>query len=97
MMKYFFAADKLNVGTELTNLPTASADSSLQTILNTVYFWAGIVCVIMIVIAGFMYVTSAGNSSTVQKAKNAILGAIIGLIVTIGAFAITAFVTGRLN
>ena len=95
-MKYFFAADKLTPG-ELPNLPTATADSSLQTILNTVYFWAGIVCVIMIVIAGFMYVTSAGNSSTVQKAKNAILGAIIGLVVTIGAFAITAFVTGRLT
>lgn len=91
-----FAAEKLTPG-DLPNLPTVDANSALQNILNTVYFWAGIVCVIIIVVAGFYYVTSAGNSSSVQKAKNALLGAVIGLIVTISAFAITAFVTGRLT
>ena len=92
----FFAAEKLSTG-DLPNLPTADAQSSLQGILDTVYFWAGIVCVLVIIIAAFYYVTSAGNAASVQKAKNAILGAIIGLIITVSAFAITAFVTGRLT
>lgn len=91
-----FAAEKLTTG-ELTNLPVVDANSALQNILNTVYFWAGIVCVIVIIIAGFYYVTSAGNSATIQKAKNALTGAIVGLVITISAFAITAFVTGRLT
>lgn len=78
------------------NVPTITPDSAIQTILTTVYTWAGIICVIIIIVAGFLYVTSAGNAATVKKAKDAITGAVIGLIFVMLAFAITAFVIGRL-
>lgn len=78
------------------NVPTVTPDSAVQTILNTVYIWAGIICVVIIIVAGFMYVTSAGNAASVKKAKDAITGAVIGLIFIMLAFAITAFVIGRL-
>ena len=64
-------------------------------ILNTAYTWAGIICVIIIIIAAYFYVTSAGNAATVKRAKDALTGAIIGLIVIILAFTITQFVIGR--
>lgn len=60
--------------------------------LNKVFFWSGIVAVAVIVVAGFQYVTSAGNSEKVKKAKNAILFAVIGLVVVLMAFAIVNFV-----
>lgn len=94
---------KLNVGgngdvsnTTQVFLPTNKLDDAqLASILGTVYTWAGIIAVIIIVIAGFMYVTSSGDASKVKRAKDAILYAVIGLVVVILAFVITQFVLGR--
>lgn len=72
-----------------------TSDANLVTgILNPVYMWAGIICVIIIVIAGYLYVTSHGSAANVKKAKDAILGAVIGLVVIILAFTITQLVLG---
>jgi uncharacterized BrkB/YihY/UPF0761 family membrane protein len=78
------------------NVPRVDADTALQNILNTAYTWAGIICVIILIIAGIMYVLSAGDSSKVKKAKDAIMGAVIGLIFILLAYTITAFVMGRI-
>lgn len=75
--------------------PVKSADSLLLNVLNTAYTWAGIVCVLIIIVAGYFYVVSSGNAATIKRAKDAITGAIIGLIVVILAFTITQFVLGR--
>ena len=66
--------------------------STLEGILSVAYFWAGAVAVIVIVIAGFFYVTANGNAQQIERAKNAILGGVIGLIVIMMAFVITQFV-----
>lgn len=83
---------------DLNNLgiPTVAADqNALNAVLNTVYTWAGIIAVIVIIIAGFVYTTSGGDAANVKKAKNAITYAVIGLIVIILAFTITNFVVGK--
>lgn len=61
---------------------------------NAVYFWTGILAVIVIIVAGFYYVTSANNQERLTRAKNAILYAVIGLVVVLMAFVITRFVIG---
>lgn len=66
-----------------------------RTITNVLLFIIGAVSVIMLIIGGFKYVTSQGDSSKVTEAKNTILYAIIGLIVAILAFAVISFVTGQ--
>jgi hypothetical protein len=75
--------------------PAKTADSVLLNVLNTSYFWAGIVCVIIIIAGGLFYVTSNGNAANVKRGKDAITGAIIGLVVVLFAFTITQFVLGR--
>ena len=50
--------------------------------------------VIVIIIGGFMYITSAGNTDRIKTAKNAILYSVIGLVVVITAFIITRYVIG---
>lgn len=77
------------------NIPNASANDVLSGILNTIYVTAGIVAVVAIVIGGFRYVVSQGDATSVEKAKNTILYAVIGLIVIAAAFAVTWFVIGR--
>lgn len=77
-------------------VPQVDANTLLTNVLNQVYIWAGIIAVIVLIIAGYIYVTSTGNAQAVQKAKDAIFGAVIGLVVIIMAFTITAFITGRI-
>ena len=72
--------------------PTAKEDATVQGLLNSAYYWATIVAVIVIVIAGFMYTTSQGDPNKVARAKNAILYAIVGLIIVLAAVAIVNFI-----
>jgi hypothetical protein len=61
-------------------------------ITNTVLFAVGIISVIMLIYGGLRYVVSGGDSKKVTDAKNTIMYAIIGLIISILAFAIVNFV-----
>jgi hypothetical protein len=79
------------------NIPTVTADQVLNNTLNVAYFLAGVIAVIVIIVGSITFATSAGNSANVTKAKNMILYAVVGLVVILGAFAITNFVIGRFN
>lgn len=69
---------------------------NLQNVINILLFIAGIIAVIYIVIGGFRYVTSNGDSGSISKAKNTIMYALIGLVIAIMAYAIVNFVLGKL-
>ena len=64
-------------------------------ILNLAYFIAGLVAVIVIIVAGIMYTSSGGDSGRVAIAKNALTYSLIGLVVVVSAFVLTNFVIGR--
>ena len=72
------------------------AGNSVNKIVNTVitvFSWVvGVVSVIMIIVGGFKYVTSGGESSGVTSAKNTILYAIVGLIIVAISQVIVKFV-----
>jgi type IV secretory pathway VirB2 component (pilin) len=72
-----------------------NSDDLLRNVINLVYYVAGIVAVIVIIIAGIMYSTSVGDSGRITRAKNMILYSVIGLVILIAAFAITQFVMDR--
>lgn len=61
-------------------------------ITNTVLYIVGIISVIMLIYGGLRYILSGGDSKKVTDAKNTILYAIIGLIISILAYAIVNFV-----
>lgn len=86
------------VNSTVTNqygIPEINADQLLRDGINLAYYIAGIVAVIVIIIAGIMYATSLGDSGRVTRAKGMILYSVIGLGVLLAAFAITNFVMGR--
>lgn len=64
-------------------------------IINIFSWVVGVVSVIMIIVGGFRYITSGGDSSNITSAKNTILYAIIGLIIVALAQSIVRFVLGR--
>lgn len=76
----------------LDNAPGQIQSAEVAQILMNVYIVAGIAAVVVIIIGGIRYATSAGDSSGVQSAKNTIQYAVIGLVVILAAAAITDFV-----
>ena len=80
---------------DVPNIPTLSSAQVVTNTLNIAYFLAGVIAVIVIIIGGIMYTTSAGNAGSVTKAKNMILFSVIGIVVILSAFALTNFVIGR--
>lgn len=79
-----------------TGLPTAQASSHQLTVaLEVVFGIAAALAVLMIVIAGFRFVTAQGNSQETAKARATIVYAVIGLLVAITAEAIVAWVIGE--
>ena len=66
--------------------------SFIQTLVNVLLFILGAVCVVVIVLSGFFYATSGGDSALIAKAKNTLLYAVIGLIVAILAYALVGWV-----
>lgn len=69
----------------------------VKNVLQTVYFWIGILAVIMIIISGINYTTSQGDPGKVAKAKSALTYSIIGVVVSLSAFAITEFTLSSLS
>lgn len=76
---------------------TSSFEGSISTIITGVLSLAGTVFLVLTVYAGILWMTAAGSEEKVTKAKDIVTQAIIGLAITLGAYAITAFVTGRLT
>ena len=70
----------------------ADAENMVGKILQTVFGIVGVVAVIVMIVGGIMYTTSQGDSTKLANAKNTILYAAIGLIISLLSFAIVSFI-----
>lgn len=66
-----------------TNLPSNSIFKIIQGIMNWLLALVGIFGVIGFAIAGILYLTAAGDEERINKAKSAMMYAIIGVIVAL--------------
>lgn len=77
--------------------PPPVGSPSLNTGFGRVFFWAGIIAVVVLVFAGYKYIASAGNPEQAKQARNTIFYTVIGLIVIMLSFAIVNIVLGALK
>lgn len=68
-----------------------------KNIINILLTLVGVGSVVVIIYAGILFVVSSGNSQTIQTAKNTIIYAVIGLVISILSFAIVNFVLGSVS
>ncbi len=73
------------------------SDGVFTQLTNVALYVIGAISVIMLIWGGLRYVISGGDNKKVTDAKNTILYAIIGLIVSVLAFAIVNFVLNAIN
>lgn len=78
---------------------TATGTQKIQDIVtlvvNVFSIIVGIVAVIMILVGGFKYITSGGDSGNITSAKNTIVYAIIGLVIVALAQFVVKFVLNK--
>ena len=68
------------------------ASKLISNVINTLLFVVGSLSVVMIIVGGVLYTVSSGDSGKVSKAKNTITYAVVGLVVSLLAYAIVGWV-----
>lgn len=93
------AGAELNARGDCASVTTGDVNDSVNniatTLINLFSLVVGIVAVIMIIVGGFKYITSGGDSNNVSSAKNTILFAIVGLIIVALAQFIVRYVLNK--
>lgn len=77
-------------------IPTITLATGLPKIISLMLFLAGVLAVLFIIIGGLRYIMSNGDPKATGAAKDTILYAIIGLVITTAAFAIVSFISKRI-
>ena len=77
---------------------TSGSDDVYGLIKNVISILVTIVAfvsVIMIIVGGIQYATSGGDASQTKKAKDTVIYAVVGLVISIMAYAIVNWVIGK--
>ncbi len=107
MVPFFVFADEFGlkdatVGTKLIGAGSdVNANQKLPeligTIVGAVLSFVGIIFFLLILFAGILWMTAFGNEQKVEKAKDIIQHAAIGLVIVLAAYAISKFIFGALT
>lgn len=95
-MLRFLAAGAIKVPVD--NVPKVSLDATqVGNILTAVFTFIGGLSVLFLLIGAVRYVTSNGDQGQITQAKNTILYAVVGIVVSLTAFTIVQFVIGQVT
>ncbi len=96
------AADPLNLTSKMSVVGPAAGYGGERTlpqivggIIQSFLLLLGVIFLAYTVYAGYLWMTARGNEEQLTKAKAVIRGSIIGIIIVMGAYAITAFVVNQ--
>lgn len=81
------------------NRNSLGLDDIVKLIVNLIHIAlaiAGVAAVIFIIIGGIKYITSAGSPDGTKSAKNTLTNAVLGLVISAGAYLIVTFIIGKL-
>jgi len=59
--------------------------------------FVGVIFLVLMIYAGFLWMTAAGNEEQIKKAKSLIASAVIGAVIVFGAYAITYFIISNVT
>lgn len=71
--------------------------SVITAVVNITLGFLGIVAVVIIIYAGYLWMTASGNEEQVTRAKSILRNAVIGLVIIMASWAIAAFVINRIG
>ena len=72
-------------------------DNRAKNLINTGLMIVGIASVIVIIVSGVLYIISAGDAGKVKRAKDTLMYAVVGLVISLLAYAIVNFVVDNIG
>ena len=69
----------------------------ISTVIKTVLSLLGVIFMILMVYGGSIWMTAGGKEDRVNKAKDLIQAAVIGLIIVVAAYAISFFIVSKMT
>lgn len=89
--------DSLNIAAGDTGLVSDKEPIDvIVTVINTIFYFVGAIVMILMLWAGFKWMTSAGNTEAIKKSRETIINAVIGLVIIFASYVIVNFVMERL-
>ncbi|PLX20305.1 hypothetical protein C0584_06190 [Candidatus Parcubacteria bacterium] len=79
-----------------TGLGNADPRAIAASVIKVLLGFLGIIAVLIILYAGFLWMTAAGNDDKISTAKSMMSAGVIGLIIILAAFGIATFVMNAL-
>jgi cytochrome bd-type quinol oxidase subunit 2 len=76
--------------------PLTGPNGLLTKVTKIIGYITGAMAIVMVIISGFMYVTSDGDSSKVASARQTMIYALVGVVITVVAQGIVVFVLSKL-
>jgi len=73
--------------------PATTIPQTVGTVIGIILSFVGTIFFILIVFAGFSWMTAGGNEEKVSKSIKSLTNAIIGLLITVAAYFITWFIS----
>lgn len=71
-------------------------EETLGLLINVLLGLLGIIFLVLVIWAGFLWMTAGGDEKKVGKAKSILITAVIGLVILLSAYAISSFVLDQL-
>ncbi len=71
--------------------------SRLGILIGSILSFIGVIFMLLIIYGGIMWMTSRGNDQQVEKSRDLIVQAVIGLVIVLASYAITAFIGEQLT
>jgi hypothetical protein len=87
------AAGFLENAVSPTGLPTADVPSLAAQIIRGALGAVGTIFLILMVYAGYLWMTARGAEDQITKAKNIIIASMIGITIIVAAYAVSVFLT----
>ncbi len=69
--------------------------TSVGTAINAALGLVGLIFLVLMVYAGFLWMTARGDSEKVDSAQKIIIASVIGLVIVVSAYAISVLVTSK--
>jgi len=86
----------LQYGSNL-NLSNNDPRTIIVNIINIALGLLGIIAVSIVIYAGFVWMTSAGDEEKVERAKKLLINGVIGLVIILLAFGIVTFIVNKVS
>ena len=90
-----------NYGLDTAAGPTGLKNTSIPVfvgkVIGTALSLLGVIFLILIVYGGFLWMTAYGDKTKIEKARDLITNAVIGVVIVVAAYTISSFVIKALT